>query len=155
MEAEFVFISRQQALDIGPVLPDDQSSQAKGQYNDRRLGVAVPADKGEAGSGPQGAEGNVPGQGSQNQEAAPDNNGDAPVDHDGDGAAGKDALASLKVEHTGEHVAQQAEKASPVFEENQKQGLIFHRCIRHNPGIKISAEPYRNLNRGNCFQNIA
>ena len=41
--------------------------------------------------------------------------GDAPVDHDGDGAAGENALAALEVEHAGEHVAEQTEKASPVF----------------------------------------
>ena len=73
--------------------PPQQEAQDNGGDFPR---IAEPGGEGEAGPGPDGSQGHIPGEDGQDQEASPDYQGNPPVQHDGDGPAGEDALAPLK-----------------------------------------------------------
>ena len=129
----------------------DQAAQTGAEHSQKHVVIHKPGGEGEAGPGPAGAQGHIPGQNRQKEEAAPHHQGDAPVDHNGDGAAGEDALAPLEVEHAGEHVSQQAPQAAPVL----RQGICSAVHLYAPQGEELPGEPHGHFNGHHRLEHIA
>jgi len=125
------------------MLPEDEGADNKGEDDNHRLiREAEPGSEGEAGCGPDGAEGDIFRKHGEEEEAAPDDESDPPIDHNCDSTAGEDTLTALKVEHTGEHMSQEAEQAGPIF-------------TQRNPAEGVAEQPRSQEEGENSFEHVA